>query len=708
MNTKPALLLLGTIALARPAAVFAQEQSVIDQGETIVVTGQRYLDDKPTSATKTDTPAVETPQSIITVTRRQMDHQNAQTVGAALRYSAGVLSDVDATSRYDSVFLRGFGSFGTTSNFVSFLDGLKLPRGQAFAQTSIDPFMLDHVDILKGPSAVLYGQVSPGGLVNQVSRVPTGDAHGEVRLEIGSYGRVQGDLSSQGSLDGDRHWQYSLTAIGRTSGTRHDRVREERVGVTPALTYDSRAGTRVTLSGYYQRDPRGGYFNSLYPGSLAPGAYAGYLDSRLNVGDPGFDRFRREQYGVGLRFEQVLADGVSFRSNSRYSHVDIAMRSLQMLGFDGAHGLISRYSLQSDEDVAGFATDNQLQVDVSTGKLEHKLLFGLDYQRTVSDWRYLFGGATTLDVTAPVYDRPAGPLAAVIDNRQRLRQTGLYLQDQISIDRLRLTLGIRHDWAWQSDFNRLAGTGSARTAEQTSYRAGLLYLFDNGLAPYVSYSTSFEPTAGVDAGGNGFRPTTARQYEAGVKFQPSGVPILLTASAFDIRQDNVLTAGPVPGFSVQQGRIGSRGLEFETRGNVTRQFELIAAATLLDTKVKLSTNIAVIDKRPQAVPSFFASLWANYSIASGNLAGFNLGGGMRHVGKSYGDDLNTIPAPAYTVVDLALRYDLARALPSLVGTQLTFNVSNLLDREYYTSCSYSIYCQFGNRRQWLAGVRHSW
>jgi iron complex outermembrane receptor protein len=116
------------------------------------------------TATKTSTPVLETPQSISTVTRHQLDEQNPQTVGNALRYTAGVLSEVDATSRYDSVFLRGFGAFGTATNFVSFLDGLKLPRGQAFAVTSIDAFLLDRIDVIKGPSAVLYGQISPGGL----------------------------------------------------------------------------------------------------------------------------------------------------------------------------------------------------------------------------------------------------------------------------------------------------------------------------------------------------------------------------------------------------------------------------------------------------------------------------------------------------------------------------------------------------------------
>ena len=156
------------------------------------------------SASKTDTPLVETAQSVSTITRKQLDDQAAQTVGESLRYTAGVLSDRDTNRRYDSVFLRGFGAFGTATNYVSFLDGLKLPRGQAFAQSAIDPYLLDHVDVLKGPSALLYGQVSPGGLVNQVSRQPSADAAHEVLLEMGSDGREQMGISSRGAFNESR------------------------------------------------------------------------------------------------------------------------------------------------------------------------------------------------------------------------------------------------------------------------------------------------------------------------------------------------------------------------------------------------------------------------------------------------------------------------------------------------------------------------
>lgn len=670
-------------------------------------TSDTYFAPVSRSATKTDTPVLETPQSVSSVTRKQMDDQNVQTVTDALRHTAGVLS-ADASSRYDTVFLRGFGAFGTSTQYVSFLDGMKLPRGQAFANSSVDPFFLDRIDVLKGPSALLYGQTSPGGLVNQVSRQPQRDRTGEARIETGSHGRVQGGFTQQGSLDESGVWQYSISAVGRSSGTRYHGVREERYGVAPALTWRPSARTRLTLSAYYQHDPRGGYFNSMLARGAAPSAYRSRLDSKLNIGDSHFDGFDREQYGIGYDFEHRFGDSVAVQSKLRYAAVDIDFQSLQMSGRMNAAGLIPRHALRSIERAGGITADNNVRVDLRTGALAHRVIAGLDYQHTSSDWEYRFGAASPLDVTAPSYGQPVGTLATIIDNRQRVRQLGAYLQDQISIGRWHAVLGLRHDWTSQRTDNHLRSKTSRQDSEATSYRAALLYSFDNGISPYASYATSFEPTVGVGADGSPFVPTKARQYELGVKYQPRGTDALFTVSAFDIRQKNVLTPGSVPGFNVQTGEVGSRGIELEARGKLTDSLEVVASATFLDTEIRRSGNAAAVGKRPQAVPRRYGSLWLNYSVPGGPLRGLTAGAGVRAVAASYGDDANTLRSPGYAVVDAALSYDLGALNPAAAGALLTLNVTNLLNKEYYASCSSGFYCQFGNERQVIAGLRYRW
>ncbi|WP_045022795.1 TonB-dependent siderophore receptor [Agrobacterium arsenijevicii] len=692
----------------------AQEQST--RLETIVVKGNaettgtsaRIVAKSTRSATKTATPAMETPQSVTTVTRKQIDDQNPQTISEALRYTAGVLSDRDSNSRYDSVFLRGFGAFGTATNYVNYLDGLKLQRGQAFATPSIDPFLLDHVDVLKGPAALLYGQVSPGGLVNQVSREPSNVQSNEVRLEVGTDGRVQSGLYSTGPITSDGTLQYGIGIVGRSSGTRYDDVDEKRLGIAPSLKWQPDEDTSLVISGYYQRDPEGGYFNSLYPKFLAPAGYAGFLSRNLNVGDPNYDAFERTQYGVGYKFEHSFDEQVTVRSNFRYSGVDTDMQSLQMNGPMSAAGLIPRWAVHSIEDARGFSFDNQAEFKFDTGAVRHTLLAGLDIQHSNSSWEYLLGGATSLNVTNPVYGGNVGPFMTAINNDQSLRQTGIYLQDQIEIGGLRGVFGVRQDWANQDTDNLLAGTSTERSDSATSYRAGLLYLFDNGMAPYVSYATSFEPSTSVDVTGSPFKPTEAQQYEVGIKYQPAGLDAVFTLSAFDIRQQNVVYYNASSGFNEQQGEIHSRGLEFEARGNLTRNLELIAAISLLDTEVSESGIASVIGNRPQAVPRYYGSLWANYTVDSGALEGLSIGGGARFVGSSYSNDANTVKADGYTLLDAALGYDFGAKNPNLKGLQATLNVTNLLDKEYYSSCSSTYYCQYGNGRTVLAGLRYKW
>ena len=714
--------LLTAAAMLRPIAGHAQEPVIVlppiqVEGEAPRdSTRDKYLKEVSPSATKTDTPIIETPQSITTITREQLDDQNPQSVKDALNYTAGVLSSPDTTSRYDSVFLRGFGGFGTSTQIVDFLDGLRLPRGQGFALPSIDPFLLDRIDVLKGPSAVLYGNTSPGGLVNQFSRSPSAASYTEGRIEGGSYVRAQAGVTGQGAIDDAGHWQYSLSSIGRRSGTRYDNVEEERLAVGPAIRWQPDPDTQLTLQGFYQYDPEGGYLNSILPRSLAPAAFKSDLDPDLNVGDPDFESFDREQYAVGYGFAHRFNDVVSVSSRTRFSTVDLDFRGIQMTGFPepiSATGEIPRQAVRSIEDVGGLATDNRAQVNFQTGVVEHTALAGVDFQHSVSDWEYQFIPIDALDVTNPEYGVSIPPLVTAIDNQQTLQQTGVYVQEQLSLGGLHLVLGARYDWAEQENDNRPAlltpnGRKNSLSRSSPSYRAGLLYKFDIGLAPYVSYSTSFQPNVGFDFDddGNFFEPTEAEQFEVGLKYQPTFMNAHFTASAFEIRQENVVTPGPTPGLNVQQGEIRSRGIELEVRGNATQNLEIIGALTLIDTEVTEAALEENEGNRPQATPEYFGSAWANYSFDSGPLDGFSLGGGVRFVGSSFADDANTVKADGFVLVDAAVRYDLEKLSPLLSGTEITVNATNLLDEEYYSSCSSGFFCQYGNGLQVLLGLRY--
>lgn len=699
--------------LGQTGAAHAQEATmlgtvVVDATDGESTSNETIVARRDASSTKTETPIVETPQSVDVITRKQLDDQNPQTVGNALQYTAGVFTP-DATTRFDGLFIRGFGGFGTSTTFVSFMDGLRLPRGQAFGQFQIDPYLLDRIDVLKGPSAVLYGQVSPGGLVNMVSRDPSASPYNELRFEAGSYGRAQAGLTTQGAFDDKGVWQYSLSAIGRISGTPYDGVSEQRVGVAPAVAWQPDADTRLTLRAFYENDPEGGYFNSIYPTFLSPPKYRSFLNRNFNVGDPTFDSYTREQGGIGYSFEHRFNDFVEIRSSARYTDVSAETRGIQMAGAMTSSGILPRQAVISTEQAGGIATDNNAVFTFATGALSHKIVAGVDYQSFSSDWTYQWGLAPSLNVVFPVYGVTPGPFFTLIDNTQTVEQTGLYLQDQIAVGNWRAVLGVRQDWTSQQTENYLAsGAKSDQSASATTYRAALLYLFDNGLAPYASYATSFEPVIGVDAQGQPFIPTEAEQFEVGLKYQPTFMNALFTVSAFDIRQQNVLTPGPVLGFNVQTGEIRSRGLEFEARADLSANLEMIGAMTLLNTEVTASSVASYVGKHPQAVPNYFGSLWLNYKFTDGALAGLTTGAGLRVIGPSYADDANLIKVDGFALIDLSLRYDLAMLSPHMKGATATLDVRNLFDTVYYTSCTYDIYCQYGSARTFLAGLRKTW
>jgi iron complex outermembrane receptor protein len=285
-------------------------------------------------------------------------------------------------------------------------------------------------------------------------------------------------------------------------------------------------------------------------------------------------------------------------------------------------------------------------------------------------------------------------------------------KDQIKLDRFTLTLTGRRDRA-TSEFDSqafypLAGHYT-RDDTATTGRVGLNYLFDIGLSPYVNYSTSFTPNLGADLVGNTFRPTTGEGIEGGVKFKPVGSNLMITAAAFDIRQQDVLTANPLnPLFNVQTDAVRVRGFELEVKGNLTREFEIVGGYTHLDPRV--TTSIAGYAGKYMINTALDqASLWGKYTWYDGPLAGLGLGAGVRYVGDTYGDYFNTFVVPAYTLVDAAVSYDFGYLRPDLKGLKAQVNVTNLFDHYYVASCFTGLpYCGFGNARTVLGTLKYNW
>lgn len=222
----------------------------VEVKETAKLHNTGYLAGKSSTASKTDTPLLETPQSISVVTDKQMEAQNVGTLAEALRYTPGVQSEpFGFEPRMTQIKLRGFDAAETGL----YQDGLKLVNPGFAVSHNLEPFGAERVEVPRGPASVLYGQAS--GLVNFVSKKPIFAAFGgDIKFEAGNYDRLQGGLDVHGTLRDQKDLAYRLVALGRDSHTQIDYITDNRVYVAPSLTWKPSDRTTLTFLSHYQKD----------------------------------------------------------------------------------------------------------------------------------------------------------------------------------------------------------------------------------------------------------------------------------------------------------------------------------------------------------------------------------------------------------------------------------------------------------------------
>ncbi|AZD13090.1 TonB-dependent siderophore receptor [Pseudomonas chlororaphis] len=670
-------------------------------------------------ATKTSTALLETSQSVSVVTREQMDDQGSQTVSQAMRYTPGVLTNpYGATHRYDYVAMRGFND-GSVDNI--YLDGLKsMGDSGTYSTMQVDPYFLERVDILKGPSSVLYGRSSPGGLVALTSKKPLFEPYHQIQATVGTQGQRGMGFDFSGPVDDDKRIAYRLTGLADRSDTQFDHNKEKRYALAPTLSIDFTDDTSLTLQAYLQHDPDGGYHSGMpADGALHP-RNGQRISENFFEGEPGIDRYERDQQSFGYQFEHRFNDVFTARQNFRY--LDSKVKLDQVYGYGWTtptSNELNRYYTGGDEKLHAFIVDNMLQAEFLTGATKHTVLMGADYQRrkTVVDWTS--GSVAPINAFDPVYGNSAISYYDPVSYLRRLEQTGVYLQDLIEMDKWRFSLGLRQDWVETSDENRLAeasrpvGTEINDKRTKLTGRAGALYLFDNGLAPYISYSESFNPNSYADSAGNPLAPTDGTQWELGLKYQPPGTDDLYTASLFRIDQENLATKLPQENFYRAVGAVRSQGLELEAHLQLNDNLKLLGSYTFTDIEYSksmistLSTATDIIENKgnsPTQAPRHMASLWADYKFDSGSLDGLRLGGGVRYVGYSWADAENTMKVPSYTLFDASVGYDLGKV--GLKGVDVRLNANNLTNESYIASCASLSFCYMGEERNVAATVSY--
>lgn len=681
-------------------------------------------------ATKTNTPILETPQSISVVTRKQMDAQGVTSVAEALRYTSGVQSEIRGASNDGSPYLFSRGFY-----LDELVDGMRMPSGVSYgyAVPNFDPYGMERIDVIKGPSSILFGQADPGGIANLVSKMPTDQPLHEIFVSAGNHGTTQAGFDLGGRLNSDGTLTYRLTGTGYYSDTDIDHARRQRYYIAPAITWRPDENTSLTLLAKYQYDPDAGYYNFVPAvGSLMDAPNGRRIPTDRYLGDTDFDHHRRTQVAVGYKFEHHFNSHWTFRQNFNYSYVRDNLADAFAYGYASpADTRLNRYSFTNHEHAKFFVLDNHAQADFSTGPVKHTVLAGVDYLRVL--YRETVGSqffTAPLDVYSPSYGVGIQDPAVNSDDHYQRRQIGAYMQDQMAYEKWRFLASIREDWSKTSDANPHERQENGKDKQSQSphaftWRSGLLYLFGNGLTPYFSYATSFNPQSGRSYNNGNpprvTRPTTAQQYEVGLKYQPVGFNSFISLAAFQLKERNVLSPdlrfgnGAYSPYSIVSGEVRVRGVELEGHASLTNHLNAILTYTYLDDITTHSTATANVTKHgvntgeitpmqgktPWGIPKHMASGWLDYTFSDGALRGFGGGGGVRYTAHTL-DESNTLRIPAQTQIDAMVHYELDP------HWHFAINGKNLFNHRYVASCQSAYTCTYGDGREVLATARYRW
>jgi len=686
--------------------------------ETVVVTGsvsqeptapvKGIVATKTLSATKTSADIVKTPQSVSVITRDQMEQLDVTSVSQALRYSAGVFTEYRGSSnRNDEVFVRGF------SYVPKFLDGLSYGATASSQTGTVDPWLLERVELVRGPASVLFGQVNPGGLISMTSKRPTSEPIHNVQFRTGNHDLAEGAFDFGGLLSDDGRVLYRVNGIARTQHNQVEDYKETRMAIAPAITWYPNDQTRFTLLTSYQKDPDAGYRNFLPAYGTVTSANGRYIPRDFNVSDPDYNQSWREQTMIGYELEHQFDDNLTFRQNARYASIKQKYRYLVYANSAADSTVLTRRAQHEERTTNEFGLDNQLESLFATGEVNHTLLGGLDY-KTSKDKQLLERGMGTqydLDWTKPVYgiNVDESTFSKATDEQQNFDQMGVYLQDQLSWNNWEWLVSGRYDWAEvrTTDF-----TGSAPTQQNDNkftWRTGLLYAFDFGLSPYISYSTSFEPSLQTNRapGVAPFKPTTGKQTEIGLKYQPVD-STLMTLALYDLTQSNVATYNSAQGWFENAGEVRSKGVEAEIHSTLMESINLIGSYTYTDAETQSTTVAGTEGKTPARIPAHMASAFASYTVPGGALKSLTAGVGMRYIGTSYGDAKNTFKVASVDLYDAMMSYELGELSSSLKGASVQFNVNNVADTKYVASCASDTACFYGIGRTVTATVNYRW
>lgn len=667
--------LVAAVSFACSAGVSAQ-QAVGDPAETLpAMTVRGTADDgyavrNALSATKIDTPLIDTPLSIQAVSQEVMQDQASRRLEDVLRNVSGVQA-VHAYGGSNEMFVvRGFQQSPATHR-----NGVSAPL-----VTKVDLANVERVEVLKGPSAVTYGSSDPGGIVNIVTRMPSSTPAYEIEQELGSWNHARTRLGANIPLDSSGTLLFRMDAAHQDSETFRQLSEDRRTFIAPTLSWLPRPGTRVNLSLEYADN------DFMYDSGIpAVGTSLAKIPRKRSFVQRGLGDDQRTKLADlnathAINDQWKVSAGLLSFSSDRYVKDFYLYANLAPGDTDG-----SRQAWFGPETVHTRALWASAVGDLQSGNVRHKLLIGAEFAQTKFNSAATDQTVDTVNIYTFNPKASNAPIDAYLTSppdfltRQRHRNNGIFVQDQMQFsEHLHLLVGLRHDVLKRKGYSEYFGPydNTRRTDSKTSPRLGITWKFDPTLSLYGSYSESFGPGFNFNADAV-MDPEVARQYEIGLKTESVDGNFRASAALFDLTKKNIPTQHPTqPALTVSIGEANSRGMEIDAQGKLGNGLYLIANYALTDTEITKDNTGNQGNRLPYA-PRHQANLWLKYAV-TGNLS---LGGGVYAASDRYGDAANSFKDAGFAKIDLFAAYRF-KIEGKLLTAQL--NLNNVTDETYYT------------------------
>jgi iron complex outermembrane receptor protein len=706
---------------ANPAKPESKNESSVKTLQTVTVTDNNFKDPynqdytlpNATSGTKTDTPIMETPLNVQVISKQVMKDQQVIELNQALKNVSGVtMTKAASGALVDKLFLRGFATNTLFRNGFRMDDAnSNIGLGQQFAN-------VESIEVLKGPAAILYGRVEPGGMVNIITKQPLATPYYALNQQFGSYSLFRTTVDATGPLTKDDTLLYRFNASFQDNKSFRDLLANEDVFLASVLKWNISPRTQVTLEMEYQHQKTN-------------------LDQQILPFDQNTQRFtelphsrnllernplENEHIFAGLNWSHQFNDDWSIKHQVNYKRQFINLGTSYFAAeneVDPSDHIDRFASTRHNNTLETVATNLDLTGHFKTWGLEHTLLFGGDYYRFDAGLNFAnsdsfsSGIYSPINIDNPVHPGPSLPIdpTSNFTTKSGSDNYGLYAQDQITLPyNVHVMGGIRyqnvHSTSKSAGADGVYTTNTPQTDDAVTPRVGLLWQPQKWLSLYSNYAENFGANTGkfafggLDSAGNelastSLKPQTAQQWEVGAKTEFLDGRMRASLAYFDLTKQNVATTDIAhqfdcggAGCSRAVGEARSKGIELDIQGEILPGWKVIGNYANINARVTKSTNPAGTDfngfevgNRLEFVPRNIGSVWSSYEVQQGALQGFKIGGGV-NLQDSVVSANNAIKSTGYGLVNLMTGYSI-KASKSKINLQL--NIDNLLDKSYYTN-----------------------